>query len=527
MIRAARKRTAPAAPTTRVAIYTRKSVTEGLDQEFNTLDAQREAVESYIASQRGLGWVALPTRYDDGGFTGAHTDRPAFRRLMVDIEAGEIDAVCVYRTDRLSRSLLDLAKLMELFKERGITFASVTEAIETSTPAGRMMLNMLASFAQYERETIAERTRDKMLAARRRGMWTGGRPVLGYDVVEKRLVVNETEAERVRAIFHIYLETGSLLAAGEELRERGWGNKKFTNKRGEQVGGRPFDKGSLHNLLQDPLYTGKVRAGDELHDGAHDTIVDERAWRAVQARLAMKAPQQRHRAGQNGRALLSGIARCACGAALVEHYTKKGQCRYRYYVCATHAKQGAKACPGSRVSAGKLERFVLDQIRSVGRDPKLLEAVLEAERLERDAERKSLGSEQRRAGIERARVAAERRKVADAVEQGGPAAETLRDRLAELDDTLAQAEQRSGEIAAELALLDADHVNPSKLRRALAELEPLWDELLPKERARLLALLLESVVLDAAHGDLAITFRPGGPEAVGTSPQDEEKRHEP
>ena len=165
--------------------------------------------------------------------------------------------------------------------------------------------------------------------------------------------------------------------------------------------------------------------------------------------------------------------------------------------------------------------------RSVGRDPKLLEAVLEAERLERDAERKSLGSEQRRAGIERARVAAERRKVADAVEQGGPAAETLRDRLAELDDTLAQAEQRSGEIAAELALLDADHVNPSKLRRALAELEPLWDELLPKERARLLALLLEPVVLDAAHGDLAITFRPGGPEAVGTSPQDEEKRHEP
>lgn len=185
----------------RVGIYTRKSTDDGLEQEFNTLDAQREAAEAYVASQRGLGWAALPESYNDGGFTGANVDRPAFQRLLADVEAGMIDVVAVYKIDRLSRSLLDFARLMELFQAKGVAFVSVTETFDTSTPMGRMVLNLLATFAQFERETTAQRTRDKVLASRRRGMWTGGRPVLGYDVANKKLVINEAEAQRVRALF--------------------------------------------------------------------------------------------------------------------------------------------------------------------------------------------------------------------------------------------------------------------------------------------------------------------------------------
>ncbi len=200
------------ASTLRVAIYTRKSTEEGLEGEFNSLDAQRQAVEAYIVSQRGEGWVALPERYDDGGFTGANTDRPAFRRLLRDVREGKAQSVAVYKIDRLSRSLSDFAKIMDLFERHGVTFVSVTQQFNTTSSMGQLMLNILMSFAQFERETIAERTRDKMAATRRRGLWTGGQPVLGYDVRDKRMVLNEEEAEQVRTVFELYLARGSFLA---------------------------------------------------------------------------------------------------------------------------------------------------------------------------------------------------------------------------------------------------------------------------------------------------------------------------
>lgn len=224
------KKSTPA--TTRVAIYTRKSVSEGLDMEFNTLEAQREAVEAYVRSQRGEAWTALAERYDDGGYTGANTDRPAFQRLLADIEAGKVDVVAVYKIDRLSRSLADFARLMELFERHGVTFVSVTQQFNTTSSMGRLTLNILMSFAEFERQTIAERVRDKIHASRRRGMWTGGRPVLGYDVVEKKLVVNSEESGRVLAIFQLYRDLGSLLATTHELDFRGWTTKAWTNQEG-------------------------------------------------------------------------------------------------------------------------------------------------------------------------------------------------------------------------------------------------------------------------------------------------------
>ena len=248
MIRTAKRTAQPAATPlghTRVAIYTRKSVSEGLDQAFNSLDAQREAVEGYVRSQEGAGWRALPERYDDGGYSGATTDRPAFQRLVADIAARRVDVVAVYRLDRLSRSLVDFAGLMRDFEERGVAFVSVTERFDTSTPMGRMVLNLLATFAQFERETIAQRTRDKVGASRRRGMWTGGRPVLGYDVVDKRLVVNPREADEVRRIFDLYLDLGGVTAVVEELRLLGLTNKRWTTRSGAEQGGGPDDGDEL------------------------------------------------------------------------------------------------------------------------------------------------------------------------------------------------------------------------------------------------------------------------------------------
>jgi site-specific DNA recombinase len=216
------KKANDAPPTIRCAIYTRKSTEEGLEQEFNSLDAQRDSGENYIAAQRGEGWVCLPDRYDDGGFTGANMERPALKRLMADIEAGRVDCIVVYKVDRLSRSLMDFAKIMDVLERQKVSFVSVTQQFNTSSSMGRLMLNVLLSFAQFEREIISERTRDKIAATKRKGKWSGGMPIMGYDAHDGKLLVNEDEAERVRAIFELYLEHQSLLETVKELANRGW-----------------------------------------------------------------------------------------------------------------------------------------------------------------------------------------------------------------------------------------------------------------------------------------------------------------
>src|SRR4051812_46633038 len=275
----------PATPTqVRCAVYTRKSTEEGLDQAFNSLDAQREAGENYIKSQAGEGWACLPDHYDDGGFTGGNTDRPALRRLMAEIAAGGVDAVVVYKVDRLSRSLLDFAGLIRTFDDHRVSFVSVTQQFNTATSMGRLVLNVLLSFAQFEREIISERTRDKIAATKRKGKWAGGRPVLGYDVDPQgyRLVVNEEEAVRVRAIFALYLEHEGLLPVVQELEHRGWANKRWVNRSGQERGGDGFTKTNLHRLLTNVTYVGKVRYKAEVHDGEHAAIVDPAVFQRVQ-----------------------------------------------------------------------------------------------------------------------------------------------------------------------------------------------------------------------------------------------------
>ncbi|MEP7354219.1 MAG: recombinase family protein [Acidobacteriota bacterium] len=317
----------------RCAIYTRKSTEEGLQQDFNTLDSQRGYADAYIRSQAG--WTALPQHYDDGGFTGANIDRPALKSLLADVEDGRINCIVVYKVDRLTRSIRDLMELLALLDAKNVTLVSVTESFNTTTPAGRMTLNLLLTFAQYEREMIAERTRDKMHAARRKGKWVGGNPVLGYDVVPAggALAVNPDEAGRVRQIYGLYLELGSLIPVIEELEKLDWRMKVWTTREGRQRGGAKFHKTTLYNLLTNVAYTARVKFAGELYDGAHARIVEDAVWNAVQEQLNRNGRRGGRNVRNKGSALLKGMVRCAsCGAAMLHTYTQKGPTRYRYYV---------------------------------------------------------------------------------------------------------------------------------------------------------------------------------------------------
>jgi DNA invertase Pin-like site-specific DNA recombinase len=304
--------------TLRCAIYTRKSTEEGLTQEFNTLEAQRESAEAYVQSQLHAGWMALAERYDDGGYTGANLERPALRKLLVDIEAGRIDCVLVYKVDRLSRSLLDFARLMEIFERCQVSLVSITQPLNTTGSLGRLTLNILLSFAEFERQMIADRTRDKMAAARRKGKWVGGTPVLGYDIAEigGKLVVNQEEARRVQTIFTLYLEHRSVASVLAEIRARNWTMKRWQTREGRNLGGRPFGRATLERLLSNVLYLGKVSHQDTIYAGEQAPIVEEDIWKLANETLS----QERIRASATVAVKASGTAvqRSLAGAERAE-----------------------------------------------------------------------------------------------------------------------------------------------------------------------------------------------------------------
>jgi len=351
----------------RCAIYTRKSSEEGLEQPFNSLDAQREAAEAYISSQRHQGWTALPERYDDGGYSGGNMDRPALQRLLASLQSGGIDCLVVYKVDRLSRSLLDFARIMGALEQRGTSFVSITQQFNTTSSIGRLTLNVLLSFAQFERELISERTRDKMSAARRKGKWVGGIPPLGYEVVAGggRLVVNEGEADVVREAFTLYQERQSVLAVAEELNRRGRTTKQWTSRRGRQHAGMPFSKNGVSVILNSLTYTGQVRHRGETYPGEHVGIIQLAQWEQVQGGLQSRRGIERKAGGGEG-SPLSGLLYCAdCGVAMVPSYTKKAGRRYRYYICLRAQQRGWKDCPTKSVSAPQIEQAVWKRVRTM------------------------------------------------------------------------------------------------------------------------------------------------------------------
>ena len=498
-------------PQIRCAIYTRKSTEEGLEQEFNSLDAQREAGEAYIASQKAEGWICLPDRYDDGGYTGGNIDRPAVQRLLADIQAGRIDCVVVYKVDRLSRSLMDFARMMETFEKHEISFVSVTQQFNTTHSMGRLTLNILLSFAQFEREIISERTRDKIAAARRKGKWSGGPPVLGYDIMREpsgsRLVVNPEEAKRLRYIFELYLECGSIMATMRRLDELGWVNKTWTTKKGDKHNGKPFNKSTLLGLLTNVVYLGKVRYRDQVYAGEQQAIVDEELFQRAQALLRINRNKGGNYVRNKYGALLKGLVRCTtCGCAMSHHFTARGNKRYRYYVCINAQKRGWDQCPSPSLPAIELEQFVIDQIRALGQDGGVIaDAVRQAQQqLRVELE----GLRDRRKAVER-RVA----QLTDDVQRlvaSGERRAGVTDRLAELQDRLREAEQRATEIDDQIVRAGRRMIDEDELVGAIEAFDPLWDSLNQRERERIVQLLVKQVAYDAAHETISVTFNPTG-----------------
>ncbi len=378
MGRPARSKSSPRPGITRCAIYTRKSHEEGLEQDFNSLDAQREACEAYILSQKHEGWTCLPEMYDDGGISGATLERPALKRLLADIEAARVDTVVVYKVDRLTRSLGDFAKIVDVFDHQGVTFVSVTQQFNTTTSMGRLTLNMLLSFAQFEREVTGERIRDKIAASKRKGMWMGGLPPLGYDVQDRKLVINDTESDTVRHIYRRYIDLGSVRTLQTELNQSDIKSKRRLNRHGRPTGGQPLARGALYHLLQNRTYRGEIVHKETAYPGRHEAIVDQALWDAVQRRLAANRCDQRNGRTARQPSLLTGLLVDDKGEGLTpSHAVKKGR-RYRYYV-SRHLLTGGRQTGrrGWRLPAADLETLIITHLRGWLCDPAALTATLE------------------------------------------------------------------------------------------------------------------------------------------------------
>lgn len=443
---AAKAQTRPVPAAVRCAIYTRKSTDEGLDQAFNTLDAQRESAEHFISSRILEGWTALPKRYDDGGYTGANMDRPALKDLFADIEAGQVNCVAVYKYDRLSRSMSDFMRILEKLEQHQVAFVSVTEPFDTRTPQGRFVVNMLLSFSELERATTAERTRDKMRAARRRGRFIGGNLVLGYDVAPKggALIVNTAEAERVREIFRLYLERGSLIPVLDELERRGWTMKRWMTREGRPHGGAKFTKTTLYNLLTNVIYTGRVKFEDKLLKGEQGRIIDDETFNRVQEQLKCNGRGGNRRRNKHS-GLLRGLLKCgSCGAGMTHTYTPKKRVLYRYYVCNTAHQRGYGACETKSVPAALLEAEVVAKIRGFAQNPSLLAEVL--------------------------------RKVAEHPRGSG----------------------------------ESQIIDPGEIQDALQKFEPLWEQLNTVEQEQFIRALVSQVRYDGRTDTVTVGFRSQG-----------------
>jgi site-specific DNA recombinase len=510
-----RKRTANAEATKQIlrcAVYTRKSSEEGLEQDFNTLDAQRESGENFIKAHKVEGWVCIPERYDDGGYTGANLDRPAMARLVADVEARKVDCIIVYKLDRLTRSLTDFGRLMQTLEKCGVSFVSVTQLFNTKDSMGRLTLHILLSFAQFEREIISERTRDKIAAARRKGKFAGGSPILGYDIVSgptgAKLVVNEDEARQVKVIFQTYLKYQALIPTVAEITKRGITNKKWVTKKGETKGGRPFDKCSLYRLLTNKLYLGLIVHHDEVHQGEHPYIIDRAVFEKVGAVL-----------GRNGRtagavvknkygALLRGLLHCSCCKCSMNHtYSTKsgGGVRYRYYVCLHAQKNGWDTCPSKSVPAGEIEKFVVDQIKRVGRDPGVLEGTLRQLRQQTATALAAAQSEQKLLERELARHQSALKKTPTPL----------------LTVQLRKTEQGLTQVRERILALQKQVINRDEVSAALASFDPLWEQLSPREQERVIQLLVQRIDYDGKAGTIAITFHPTGIRALAQEQEQE------
>ena len=486
----------------RAAIYTRKSTTMGLEQEFNSLDAQREACAAYV--QRQQGWTLVDEHYDDGGFTGANTDRPSFQRMMADAEAGKFDVVVVYKVDRLSRSLLDFVKVMERLNSVGVSFVSVTQNFTTADAMGRLTMNMLMSFAEFEREMIAERTRDKIAMSRRKGKWTGGPVPFGYSVVNKQLVVNEVEANTVREAFALFLAHRQMAAVARELNERGLlprGSRGRPSKRGLY-----WSKDGISRVLRSPLYAGFMMYGDELHPGEQPRLIDDATYHQAQRLLQAAQRGEPRPHSFNPEFVLRGLLRCGqCEGWMTAASTRGGEKRWRYYRCSTRDKFGKKRCSARPLPADALEEFVAERIGAATQDPGFapcVESILRGR------------IEERREALLRIRADLPAR-VASAADAStklteelpkfqGRARELIENKLRVETDRLVAAERQLADTERELAGLVAATEHMEWSLAALRDFRRVWKAMTQDNRGRLLRAIVTEVRVDERSADVHI-----------------------
>ena len=504
----------------RCAIYTRKSHEEGLDQEFNSLDAQRQSGEAYIESQRHEGWKLIRKRYDDAAYSGGNMDRPALTTLLADIQDGHIDCVVVYKVDRLSRSLLDFARLINLFDENNVSFVSVTQQFNTTTSMGRLTLNILLSFAQFEREIIGERIRDKKQATASQGKYVGGGPILGLDVVDKKYVVNRKEAKLVRDIFDRFETLESCRKVAVALNAEGLRTKSYPTKSGKPRGGKEWTQKSVYCLLTNRKYIGQVVHKSKAYPGEHEAIVPTGQFERVQKQLnANKTYTHKHQVRHF--VLLRRMIRCGhCGSRVQPSWTrKKGSRDYRYYVCTKKVKEGYDQCPLPNLPAGQIETAVVDQLRAllrhpdviartyrqisksggIGPDPATL-AKLDELRMRRDQTQKSI-----RAAL----------NVADQDEG------FMADELKRLSAELKSLDKSIRDLEAQTT--QATPVELDRVGEALRAIDPIWDVLLAEEQRRVAQLLVEEITVSTNGID--IRFRTNGIEQIVEELQPIEEHH--
>ena len=496
----------------RCAIYTRKSTEEGLEQDFNSLDAQRESCEAYIASQKSEGWHALPARYDDGGFTGGNMDRPALKQLLADIEAGRVDCVVVYKVDRLSRSLMDFARLVALFEKHDVAFVSVTQRFDTTSSMGRLTLNILLSFAQFEREIIGERIRDKLAAAKMKGKYVGGRPMLGYDIDKRamKMVVNADEAAVVRHIFERFIQVGSCMKVAQELNARGCRMKSWTSSKGRAMGGSTWKKTDVHHVLTNRRYLGLTVHKGRTYEGEHEAIVDQRTWDRAHAMLKTNRACRTNQTRRKTVAMLKGLVRCGqCGGAMHDTWTERRARKYRYYVCNKAAKIGMESCAVKSVPAGEVEKAVFQYLRNVFRSPELVARTVRAMQIEADRHQNELRGQRKHLED---RMVDLRRSIRNLVDAGGGAAGgALTDELRRLNEEYATAEGLLVGIDSQLSSYESAP-GQNEAVEALRHMETLWDELFPGERHRIARLMIEQVTVEP--DGLTIRLRANGLHAL-------------
>ena len=482
-------------PRVRCAIYTRKSTEEGLEQEFNSLDAQRESGEAFIVSQRHEGWTVAPQRYDDGGFSGGNMERPALERLLEDVENHRVDCVVVYKVDRLSRSLLDFAKIIETFDHNGVSFVSVTQQFSTTTSMGRLTLNILLSFAQFEREIIGERIRDKVAAAKRKGKFTGGTPPLGYDVdpEKTRLVVNPEEAKLVRHIFKRFAEIGSPLTIADELNKKGITTKAWMTKNGVFREGKPWHKTHIYRALYNRTYLGEVTHKDKTYPGEHEAIVTKDLWQRAHAVIEDNKRHRSQHVRAKAPALLKGLIRCgACDTAMSPVSTGTAHRNYRYYTCGRASKTGHSNCPVKSVPAGDMEGAVIQQLRAMFKSPEMIAQTYQATRGLEAEELERLRSE--RTELE-ARLAELKQAASRLLDSGASDSETT-DEIRRTNEKFVDTQRRFRDIDEEIHGMQARLVSERDVAESLRRLDPIWDELFPLEQSRIVQLLVERVTVN-------------------------------